>query len=65
MCGITGYVSFSGVNIRRDTLESLSDVISHRGPDDNGCFLFDKSTREFSVFRKGDQALKVSEGQVG
>lgn len=40
MCGITGYLDLNqGVDIR--TLTSMTNVVKHRGPDDEGYMLFD------------------------
>jgi asparagine synthase (glutamine-hydrolysing) len=64
MCGITGYLSFKGSEIKRPTLEAMTDAISHRGPDDQGCLLYDKSSGGFAVFRKED-ASQLQKGQVG
>jgi len=64
MCGITGYLSFKGSEINRPTLESMTDAISHRGPDDQGCLLYEKSSGGLAVFRKED-ASELQKGQVG
>ena len=39
MCGITGFVDFSGRS-GPETLKRMADAIVHRGPDDEGleCF---------------------------
>lgn len=41
MCGINGiaYSIRSGRNIQRTVLEQMRDVITHRGPDDDGIFI--------------------------
>jgi asparagine synthase (glutamine-hydrolysing) len=36
MCGIAGFVNFSGEPGSRDVLKSMTDVIAHRGPDGEG-----------------------------
>ena len=43
MCGICGvweYGATSG-NVERDTIVSMRDVMTHRGPDDQGDLIFD------------------------
>ncbi|MEX2104360.1 MAG: asparagine synthase (glutamine-hydrolyzing) [Bacilli bacterium] len=39
MCGITGLVHFNGQEIEKKTLSRMMDVITHRGPDDEGMFI--------------------------
>lgn len=40
MCGITGYINFDGMReIIPGVLKNMSDVIYHRGPDDEGFFI--------------------------
>jgi len=39
MCGITGFVDYKNRNSRAD-LEKMVDVLSHRGPDDNGVEIY-------------------------
>lgn len=36
MCGIGGIVSINGKPVNRERLKAMTDVISHRGPDDQG-----------------------------
>jgi asparagine synthase (glutamine-hydrolysing) len=38
MCGITGIYNFSGQSINKNKLIEITDIISHRGPDDSGYF---------------------------
>src|SRR5262245_58099667 len=35
MCGLTGFVDFTGVS-SAGTLQAMADALSHRGPDDQG-----------------------------
>ena len=44
MCGICGEADFSKLRIRTESLQRMCDVLSHRGPDDEGM-----------VFIKGDR----------
>ena len=39
MCGFAGFVEFSLSKISKDDLMSMQKAISHRGPDDTGCFI--------------------------
>ncbi len=39
MCGISGFVDFSGSSTR-EHLSAMSDSLIHRGPDDKGCEFF-------------------------
>ena len=41
MCGINGiaFSSRSGRTVSRTTLEAMRDVITHRGPDEEGIFI--------------------------
>ena len=65
MCGITGIVLFDQSKIDRNTLVSMTDSIAHRGPDDNGCFIYDKGLRACSLYRRNDANLEVAQGHVG
>lgn len=40
MCGIVGYISFSGKPIDSVTFEQMTDCLGHRGPDDRGVNFF-------------------------
>lgn len=40
MCGICGIFEFNGMGVDRRVLKKMSDVVRHRGPDDEG-FFFD------------------------
>ncbi|MBY0493483.1 MAG: asparagine synthase (glutamine-hydrolyzing) [Cyanobacteria bacterium] len=37
MCGIAGIVHLTGAPVDRSVLQSMTDAIAHRGPDDTGC----------------------------
>src|SRR5688500_19147723 len=45
MCGICGVVQIGGGEprpvVERDTLDRMTDVMTHRGPDDRGTFVTD------------------------
>lgn len=40
MCGIVGYIDFSGKPIEKDTFDRMTDILAHRGPDDKGVEIF-------------------------
>ncbi|UUX91253.1 asparagine synthase (glutamine-hydrolyzing) [Methanoplanus endosymbiosus] len=39
MCGIAGHFKITGENINKDYLMQMSEILSHRGPDDSGFFI--------------------------
>ena len=41
MCGIAGVIDLDGKNIQQSSLQTLSALLSHRGPDDVGHFVAD------------------------
>jgi asparagine synthase (glutamine-hydrolysing) len=43
MCGIAGYVNWSGEPVDRDVLQRMIGAIRHRGPDDEGLFVADSA----------------------
>ena len=45
MCGISGYLDLDR-GVDTDTLRRMTDVIRHRGPDDEGYALIGKGGRE-------------------
>ena len=40
MCGIIGYIDFSGRPIERHIFDRMTNVLAHRGPDDKGIKMF-------------------------
>ena len=40
MCGIVSYIDLSGNPISPSALQSMTDIVSHRGPDDQGTEVF-------------------------
>ncbi len=38
MCGISGIVNKNNLSVKKDKLKKINDLISHRGPDDEGFF---------------------------
>lgn len=39
MCGICGVLMVNGSPVDADNLRRMTDILSHRGPDDEGCFV--------------------------
>lgn len=39
MCGIAGKINLAGKNVSPDEIVRMTNAISHRGPDDGGCFI--------------------------
>lgn len=58
MCGIFGVISDTA--IINSQLLKVSDVIKHRGPDDEGYLLINKSNNEF-IIAKGNDTIKEIE----
>lgn len=46
MCGINGVIRFNE-DISKDELESMNKSIKHRGPDDNGIYIFNSKNLRF------------------
>jgi len=46
MCGITGIVAPAGARISSDTLQRMTDVIAHRGPDGEGFLVGSRFVRK-------------------
>jgi asparagine synthase (glutamine-hydrolysing) len=42
MCGINGVIRFNE-DISKDELESMNKSIKHRGPDDEGIFVYENN----------------------
>ena len=53
MCGISGYLDLDR-GVDTDTLRRMTDVIRHRGPDDEGYALIGK---EGAAFYRGEDTL--------
>ncbi|MCE5312572.1 MAG: asparagine synthase (glutamine-hydrolyzing) [Nitrospiraceae bacterium] len=48
MCGIAGIASFNGRPVSADTLVSMRDLLTHRGPDDAGLYITPDSRLGFA-----------------
>jgi asparagine synthase (glutamine-hydrolysing) len=69
MCGICGSYYFDGRPIDRGVLESMSDILRHRGPDDRGTFIGEGiglGHRRLSIIdlSTGQQPLSNEDGSV-
>ncbi|WP_109700559.1 asparagine synthase (glutamine-hydrolyzing) [Chitinophaga deserti] len=53
MCGIAGFIDFSGKSTQ-DTLEQMTDVLMHRGPNDAG----------YECFRQGDTVVGLGQRRL-
>lgn len=58
MCGIFGIIS-NNSPINKSKLQSVSKVISHRGPDDEGYLLFDLETMDHKQYRGSDSIDEI------
>src|SRR6266545_3496200 len=47
MCGIFGIISDS--KVKKDPLIAVSNILRHRGPDDEGYLLFDKNKNDLKI----------------
>ncbi len=66
MCGIFGLLA---PNVTRDELQPISDLLAHRGPDDEGCYLGDGvglAARRLSIIdlEGGHQPLSNEDGSI-
>jgi len=59
MCGIAGIVSLNGSPINPGHLALMNAAIAHRGPDDEGYALIDRSERRISAFHGADSCAAV------
>jgi asparagine synthase (glutamine-hydrolysing) len=69
MCGICGIVAFDDVEVERDTLESMSKRLAHRGPDSHGSFrdgAVGLASRRLAIVDlvAGDQPITNEDGSV-
>ena len=54
MCGITGFFAFNNENLlSNQVIKKMTDVISHRGPDDAGYFTVDSSDKK-GIYQKNE-----------
>src|SRR5437762_6243482 len=60
MCGIAGFIPFKP--LAGDTIRSLSDIIRHRGPDDEGYAIFEGGSNH--VYGGADTPRAVYEASL-
>ena len=69
MCGIAGIISSNNKNIDKNLLRKMTDLIDHRGPDDDG-FHFEKGIgfghRRLSIIdiKSGKQPMSDSDKSI-
>lgn len=70
MCGIAGFIDLDGQAVAPALLKRMTDVIRHRGPDDEGYVLIDQRSGERKVYAGADspadlrQALPLFESDT-
>lgn len=66
MCGITGFFSFENNHvISKQLLQSMTNVLAHRGPDDSGCVLIDRKKQRTFSFSDTAEDGAIRNGHVG
>jgi asparagine synthase (glutamine-hydrolysing) len=71
MCGIAGILKFTGEHVRIDELKKITDIIQHRGPDNEGFWINSKMNVGFGHRRlsiidlsdNGKQPMHYSNGR--
>lgn len=61
MCGIAGIIELRGEKIDPEILKSMTDVIRHRGPDDEGYVLINQATSRFRAYSGPDSPSSIQE----
>ena len=61
MCGISGFVDFSK-KTERETLEKMSRIMAHRGPDGEGYGIYDSSLARVGLGHRRLSIIDLSEG---
>ncbi|NOQ50037.1 MAG: asparagine synthase (glutamine-hydrolyzing) [Mycoplasmataceae bacterium] len=59
MCGITGFIDFNKKS-NLDTLQKMTDVLHHRGPDDSGYSFFDETNLQIGLGHRRLSILDLS-----
>ncbi len=60
MCGISGALNISDrIDVRK--LKNMTDIIGHRGPDDEGFYLYGKTKEEFAFGKDSVEEVKSSD----
>lgn len=61
MCGFAGYLSFNKQLYGKDVLQSMGDVIIHRGPDDYGIEVFSEENYQLGFSFRRLSIIELSE----
>src|SRR5690242_17473197 len=69
MCGICGFIYFDQAPVEPDVIEKMSEVLKHRGPDEDGVYLgrgIALGHRRLSIIdlTSGQQPLSNEDGTV-
>ena len=59
MCGIAGFVDFRKQSTKA-TLQEMTDVLHHRGPDDSGYSFYDESSAQIGLGHRRLSILDLS-----
>lgn len=59
MCGIAGFIDLEGQAVEPALLKRMTDVIRHRGPDDEGYVLIDQRTGDRNTYAGTDSPADV------
>jgi len=65
MCGITGFYCFGRNQISSESLQAMTQTLSYRGPDDNGCAVFASNLDAPTLFTDTETLAKSKSGRVG
>lgn len=61
MCGIAGFIDLNGNGVSPALLKRMTDVIRHRGPDDEGYVLIDPRTGRHQAYAGSDSPKELRE----
>ncbi len=64
MCGIIAKVSLRNNDHNLSKLDEMGKMIKHRGPDDEGCALFDVKSQNYKIFSGNDPPQNVIDPQL-
>lgn len=66
MCGIAGFFHYRNENCTSAVaLQKMTRSMAHRGPDDSGCAIFDRSSNKYVFFGDQDKEGGAAFGHVG
>lgn len=61
MCGIAGLIDLNGNPINPEILKCMTEVICHRGPDDEGYALLNQKTSKYQAYAGSDSSRTIQE----